>query len=270
MSRCEGGLHGLGVNDGTKGDVDDPDSLLALGDTLGVEKVEGSLVERAVDGDNVATGKHVLEDGDTLTSDGSGELGGEGVVVEVEELLAVEGLQALEDTVSDSTNSDSSDNLTLEVVSERKRGERKGQRRSSSRQSRDGYSRVASDLGDVPATGSDLLVGGDKVADEDEDGHEDVLGDGDDVGSSDLVDTDLVLVGSDEVNVVGTDSSSDAGLELGGLGEEGGGEVTRVEGGGDEDVGVDDLALESAVGTLLVRGDNNSVSLRLEPLGNSW
>lgn len=38
----------------------------------------------------------------------------------------------------------------------------------------------------VPVAGHDLLVSGNKVADKEEDGHDDVLSNGDDVGSSDL------------------------------------------------------------------------------------
>ena len=66
----------------------------------------------------------------------------------------------MEDTVTDSTTSEGTDDLALEVVS------------------------VLGDGSDVPVTGHDLLVGGDEVADEEEDRHEDVLSDGDDCESA--------------------------------------------------------------------------------------
>lgn len=58
-----------------------------------------------------------------------------------------------------------------------------------------------------------------------------MLGDGDDVGTSDLSDgdTSVSLVGSIEVDVVGTNTSSDGELELLGLGQSLCGQVTWVE-----------------------------------------
>lgn len=69
----------------------------------------------------------------------------------------------MEYSVTNSTSTESSDDLVLEVVG------------------------VSSDGGDVPVSSHDLLVGGNEVSDEKEDGHDDVLGDGDDVGSSDFL-----------------------------------------------------------------------------------
>jgi len=167
-------------------------------------------VERAVDGDNVALGEHVLELVDTAASNLLLNLWVEWLVVVVEELLAVEWLQSAEDTLTNTTDSDGTDDLVLEVVL------------------------VLGDSGDVPVTVADLVVGWDKVADEGEDGHDDVLSDGDDVGSSDLGDGDTAvgLVGSVEVDVVGTNTGSDGDLELLGLGQTLSGEVTWVESGG--------------------------------------
>ena len=65
--------------------------------------------------------------------------------------------------------------------------------------------------------GETNLVSGDKVADEEEDGHHDVLSDRDDVGARDLEDLDTALDGSVEVDVVRADTGSDAGLEVLGL-----------------------------------------------------
>jgi hypothetical protein len=59
-------------------------------------------------------------------------------------------------------------------------------------------------------------VCGDKVADEGEDGHDDVLSDGDDVGAGDLSDGDAAigLVGRVKVDVVGADTRGYGELEL--------------------------------------------------------
>lgn len=123
------------------------------------------------------------------------------------EALAVEGLETAEDTLSDTANSDGTDDLVLEVVL------------------------VLGDLSNVPVTTDNLLVGGNEVADEGEDGHDDVLSDGDDVRASDLSDgnTAVGLVGSIEVDVVGTDTSSDGKLQVLGLGKALCCEVTGVE-----------------------------------------
>ena len=78
----------------------------------------------------------------------------------VEELLRVERQEALEHSETNATGTKRPDDLTLEVV------------------------RVLGDGSDVPVTGHDLLVGGDEVADEEEDRHEDVLSNGDDCESA--------------------------------------------------------------------------------------
>ena len=109
-----------------------------------------------------------------------------------------------------------------------------------------------------------------------------MLGDGDDIGSSDLGDEDLVLVGGVQVNVVGswrlasqlgwgaiTDSGSDAGLQLLCLLDTLTVDVSGMEGGGDDDLGIDDFLVEGRVGALLVVSDNVGVALGLEPLADA-
>jgi hypothetical protein len=164
-------------------------------------------VERAVDGDNIALSQHLLEAVDTAAANLLLNLGGQRLVVEVEKLLAVEGLETAEHTLTDTANSDGTDNLVLEVVL------------------------VLGDLSNIPLTLGDLLVGGDEVADESEDGHDNVLSDGDDVGASDLSDGDTAvgLVGGIEVDVVGTDTSGDSDLEVLSLSKTLLGKVTGVE-----------------------------------------
>jgi hypothetical protein len=164
-------------------------------------------VERAVDGDNIALSQHLLEVLDTAAANLLLLLRRQGLVVEVEELLAVEGLETAEHTLTDAADGDGTDNLVLEIVL------------------------VLGDLGDVPLALGDLLVGGDEVADEGQDGHDNVLGDGDDVGASDLGDGDTAvgLVGGIEVDVVRSDTSSDSELQVLSLSQTLCGEVTGVE-----------------------------------------
>ena len=61
------------------------------------------------------------------------------------------------------------------------------------------------------------LVCGNKVADEEEHDHDDVLSDGGDVGTGDLKNFNTLLGGSIEIDVIRADTSGDADLELGSL-----------------------------------------------------
>lgn len=67
---------------------------LHLGDQVLVEQAARLFVERAVDGDDVALGQHLLEVGDAAAANLLLLLGREGLVVVVEQLLAVKGLEA--------------------------------------------------------------------------------------------------------------------------------------------------------------------------------
>lgn len=164
-------------------------------------------MERAVDGDDITLGKHLLEVLDTPATNLGLLLSRQGLVVVVEELLAVERLETAQDTLTDTADSDGTNNLALEIKL------------------------VLGGGGDVPFTSLDLLVGGDEVTDEGEDGHDDVLSDGDDVGASHLGDGDTTvgLVGGIEVDVVGTNTGGDGNLQVLGLGETLSSQVTRVE-----------------------------------------
>lgn len=164
-------------------------------------------MEWAVDGDDIALSQHLLEVLDATAANLLLLLGRQGLVIKVQKLLAVEGLETAEHTLTDTANGNGTDNLVLEIVL------------------------VLGNLCDVPLTLGDLLVGGDKVADESEDGHDDMLGDGDNVGASDFSDGDTAvgLVGGIEVDVVGTDTSSDGNLEVLGLSKTLLCEVTGVE-----------------------------------------
>lgn len=234
----------LGVDDGATGGVDDPGTLLHPANLLGVDKALGTFVEGAVDGEDVELGKEFLE---VFDADGAGLLleGVIALVVVVGELGAVEGLQSLKDTRADTSRTEGTDNLAFEIV------------------------RLPRDLGDVPVTLKVLSVGGDKVSDENEDGHDNVLGDRGDVGAGDFVDRDVLLVGNVEIDVVRTDTCGDAALEVLGLLEDLGGQVGGVEGGSDDNLSILDVLAELGVGGVLVSGNDELVTLLLEPIGDA-
>lgn len=60
-------------------------------------------------------------------------------------------------------------------------------------------------------------MGGNKVPDEEEDGHDDVLSNGDDIRAGDFQHLDALLDGSVEVDVVRADTGRDAKLQVLGL-----------------------------------------------------
>lgn len=230
-----------------------------------VEESPGLLVERAVNGHDIALAKHVLERVDATAANLLLGIGRQRLVVVVEELLAFKGLETAENTLADTADGNGADDLALEVVL------------------------VLRDLCDVPAALGNHLVGRSVVADQVEDGHDDVLGDGDDVGASDLGDGDATvgLVGGVEVDVVGADTGGDGDLEVLGFCEAFGGEVTGVEAvfvrvsgqsrclvgtfsasirSGNDDLGVNEVLVECGVGALLVGGGDELVALLLDPL----
>jgi len=194
-------------HNGTTGSVDQPRALLHLGDELLVEETARLLVERAVDGDNIALGQHLLEVLHTSAANLLLLLGRQRLVVKVEELLAVKRLETAEHTLSDAADSNRTDHLVLEIVL------------------------VLGHLSHVPLALDNLLVGGDKVADKGENGHDDVLSDGNDVGTSHLGDGDATvgLVGSVEIDMVRSNTSGNGELEVLRLGETLCGQVTGVE-----------------------------------------
>ena len=100
---------------------------------LGVYEAAGAFVQRAVDGDDVALRDELLEVLDAARTDLLLGLLGEASVVVVEELLAVEGLEALEDAEADASSTDGANDLALKVV------------------------RVAGDVRDLPVTALDHL-----------------------------------------------------------------------------------------------------------------
>ena len=109
---------------------------------------------------------------------GTEPTGRQWVVIVVQQFLAPEGLEALEDAVANATRAERADDLVLEVE------------------------RVPRDLGHHPVPALDHLVCGHEVADEEEDGHHDVLCDRDDVRARHLEHLDALLDGSVEVDVI--------------------------------------------------------------------
>lgn len=204
-------------------------------------------MQRAVDGDNITLGEHLLERVDTTAANLLLNLGGQRLVVVVEQFLAVEGLQTTQDTLTNTADGDGTDNLVLEIVL------------------------VLGDGSNIPFTLGDLLVGGDEVADESQDGHDDVLGHGGDIAAGDLGDGDTTVggVGGVEVDVVRTNTSSDGQLEVLGLGQTLSSQVSGVEGSGDDDLGVHEFLVEGRVLALLVGGGHQGVALFLDPLAQT-
>lgn len=164
-------------------------------------------MERTVDGNNIALRYQLLERSDSAAANLLLDLIRERLVVEVEQLLAVKRLETTEHTLTDTADGYSTDHLTLKIVL------------------------ILGDSCDVPFTTGDLLVGGDEVADEEEDGHDDVLGDRDDVGASDLGDcnTTVGLVCGIKVDVVRSDTRGYGDLKVLSLGETFCSKVARVE-----------------------------------------
>jgi len=172
-------------------------TLLHLADEILVKQPARLLVQRAVDGHHIALGNHLLEVRDATAANLLLLLLRQGLVVVVEQLLAVKGLEAAQDALADAADGHGADDLALEVVL--------------------GLGR----LGHVPVAALDGLVGRVVVADEHEDGHDDVLGHRHDVGARHLGhgDAAVCLVGGVEVDVVGADAGRDGQLEVLGLGE---------------------------------------------------
>lgn len=164
-------------------------------------------MQRAVDGHDITLGKHLLEVLDTAAANLLLNLGLEGLVVVVEQLLAVEGLQTTEHTLANTANGYSSDDLVLQVIL------------------------LLGDSSHIPVAASDLLVRGNEVAHQDEDGHQDVLCHGHDVGPRDLGDGDAAvgLVGGVQIHMVRSNTGRDGNLQLLRLGQALGGEVAGVE-----------------------------------------
>lgn len=260
-------LDGLGNilldHDGTTSGVDEPCALLHLGDQFLVEEALGLLVQRAVDGNHITLSEHFLETVNATAANLLLYLRLQRLVVVVKELLAVEGLKTTQDTFTDTADGNGSDNLVLQVVF------------------------VLGNRSNVPVSVANLVVCGNKVTDKSKDSHDDVFGNGHDVGASDFSDghTTVGLVGRVEVDVVGTNTGSHSKLQVLGLSKAFCSEISRMEAtvvsmfrphwvlrdlrSGDDDFRVNQLFLKGRVRTLLVGGGHQRVTLFLEPFANA-
>ena len=180
---------------------------LHLGDQLLVKEALGLLVQWAVDGDNITLAQHLLEIIHASASNLFLKFWLKRLVIKVQQLLAVKSLESSQHTLADASHSNGTNDLALEIIL------------------------VLGGCSHVPFTGLDLLVCGYEIADESEDGHDDVLGDGDDVGACHFGDGDTAVcsVGGVQVDVVGADTSSDGDLELFRFGESLSGQVAGME-----------------------------------------
>lgn len=207
LSGLEGRGDVLFDDDGAAGGVDEPGAGLHLADELFVEQAAGLLVQWAVDGDDVALGQHLLQTVDAATPNLLLLLLAQGLVIKVQQLLAIKRPQSPQDSLSNSANGNGTNDLVLKIIL------------------------VLGHGSDVPVPVLDLLVCRDEVADQHEDGHDDVLSDRDDIGAGNFGDSHATVsrVGGIEVNVVGADAGCDGDLEFLGFGEALLGEVAWVE-----------------------------------------
>jgi hypothetical protein len=91
-------------------------------------------MERSIDGQNVELAQKLLQVLHTAGLDGLGGVLGQWLVVVVQQLLAVERHQALEDAVANAAGAEGTDDLAFQVEG------------------------VAGDLGHVPSAANNLLV----------------------------------------------------------------------------------------------------------------
>ena len=161
----------------------------------------------AIDRHDIALPQHLLQIFHTPTSDILFLLVRQWLIVKIQQLLALERFQTAEDALPDPTDRHCTHDLVLEVELVLRR------------------------CRDVPVTGLDLLVCGHEVADEVEDGHDDVLGDGDDVRARHLsyCNATVRFICCVQIDVVGANAGGHCQLELLGFGEAFGGQVARME-----------------------------------------
>lgn len=88
-------------------------TLLHLVDGFLVKQASGLLVEGAVDGDDVTLGEELIKVLDSSAANLLFNLGLKRLVIKVEELLAVEGLETSENTLSNTADGNSADHLVF-------------------------------------------------------------------------------------------------------------------------------------------------------------
>jgi hypothetical protein len=112
-------LDGLGdsvlVADRTTGGVNEPSALLEVFEQLGVDETACAFVQGAVDSDDITLGNKLLQVLNAAGIDGLCSSLGQGCVVVINELLGVEGLETLQDTVSNTAGTNGTNDLALKI-----------------------------------------------------------------------------------------------------------------------------------------------------------
>jgi hypothetical protein len=164
-------------------------------------------VQWAVDGDNVTLRQHFLEVLNSAATNLFLNLWLQRLIIEIEEFFAIKRLQTSQNALANAADSYGTDNLVFEIIL------------------------ILGHGGNVPVSSLDLFVCRNKVSDEQEDSHDNVFGDGYDVGTSNLGDGDTAigLVCSVQIDMIGSNTSGHGNLELLCFGKTFGSEVTGVE-----------------------------------------
>ena len=172
-------------------------TLLHFGDELLVEETARLLVKWAVDGDNITLRQHILKILHASAAYLTLDVFAKRLVVKIQQFFAIKGFQPPEDPLADPAHRHSTHDFVFKIIL------------------------ILRNASNVPFTCRYHLMSRDKVADEIEDGHDDVLCHGDDVGAGDLGDGDAAIgrVGGVEVDVVGADAGGDGEFEVFGFGE---------------------------------------------------
>jgi hypothetical protein len=129
--------------DSSAGCVDEPCTLLHLGDEFLVEQTSCVLMERTVDSNDISLSEHFLEVMNAAAANFFLNFRGKGLVIKVEKLLAIEGNKTSQNTLADTADSDCSYDFTFNIEG------------------------VFGDGCNIPVTRDDLFVCGDKVANKD-------------------------------------------------------------------------------------------------------
>lgn len=125
--------------------------LLEVLEQVGIDKAVSTLVEWAVDGDNITLRDHLLEIRDVARTNLLLRIGRESGEVVIQVLLGVKRHEPFEHAVANTTCTDHADGLALEV---------KGS---------------TCDVGDLPVAALDHFMGRHEVVNEEQDAHDDVL-----------------------------------------------------------------------------------------------
>jgi hypothetical protein len=155
-------------------------TLLHLRDELLVEQAPRFLMQRAVDRHNIALLQHLFQGVTAPAANLLLYFGLEGLIVVVQQFFTIKRLKAAKHTFPNAAYCNSSNNLSFQVIL------------------------IFCSGSDVPFPSLDLFVSRDKVANENQDCHYDMLCNGDNVRASDFRDRDSTvrLVGSIQVDMV--------------------------------------------------------------------